>query len=217
MGARCWLLARSRGHAAQGLQQSPDLDEAATVEFVRSVYPHWRFREPEPTDLFDTAPGSGRLVAGVFDDLQMLAASELGQDRLSGLPKRLVVCNPGEQVCVHAMHSVVDWFGYALWEDGRLRRALSVSPDSGVMEDIGARLPFEEPFWAGEHPVADPDEPGGAGAYPLAFHPLELAEAALADRFGFVLEGYDGEPEGLVDPEAVPMLSLRRRRWWQLS
>jgi len=41
---------------------------------------------------------------------------------------------------------------------GVLQRALTLSPDSGVIEDIGFRLPFEEPSWAGEHPAADPEE-----------------------------------------------------------
>lgn len=36
---------------------------------------------------------------------------------------------------LHAMHSVVDWFAFAVWgPDGKLRRALSVSPANGVIE-----------------------------------------------------------------------------------
>ncbi|MGW3628080.1 DUF6928 family protein, partial [Streptomyces sp. NPDC000880] len=29
------------------------------------------------------------------------------------------------------MHSVVDWLAFAVWEDGRLIRSLSLSPDDG--------------------------------------------------------------------------------------
>jgi hypothetical protein len=54
------------------------------------------------------------------------------------------------------MHSVVDWFAFAVWQDGRLKRSLSLSPDSGVLEDIGAKLPFEEPYWSGKHPAVNP-------------------------------------------------------------
>jgi hypothetical protein len=57
-------------------------------------------------------------------------------------------------VILHAMHSATDWLGYAVWQDGVLLRSLSLSPDGGITEDIGAPLPFEASFWAGEHPVA---------------------------------------------------------------
>jgi hypothetical protein len=45
------------------------------------------------------------------------------------------------------MHRVLDWFAYATWQEGRLVRSLSVSPDDGVIEDIGTPLPFEQPYW----------------------------------------------------------------------
>jgi hypothetical protein len=56
----------------------------------------------------------------------------------------------------------------------------------GIIENIGAPLPFETPYWAGEHPVR--------GRYPLAFHPLafhplDLGGAALRALFGFIIEG----------------------------
>jgi hypothetical protein len=94
------------------------------------------------------------------------------------------------------MHSVVDWFAYAIWNgDGSLWRALSLSPDSGVLENIGVPLAFEGPYWAGEHPVDDDDD--DEQSYPLPFHPLELAEDALRALFGFKYEGIylDDDPE----------------------
>ncbi|MFD4655933.1 DUF6928 family protein [Kitasatospora sp. NPDC058444] len=62
---------------------------------------------------------------------------------------------------LHAMHSVVDWLAFGVWEDGRLVRSLSLSPDSGIIEDIGEPLSFEVPSWARERPadiVPWPDE-----------------------------------------------------------
>jgi hypothetical protein len=56
------------------------------------------------------------------------------------------------------MHSVVDWFAYAIWANGKLLRSLSLSPVSGILENIGQRLPFEEPYWSGEHPAVDTEE-----------------------------------------------------------
>ena len=46
-------------------------------------------------------------------------------------------------------HSVVDWCAFALWREGKLVRSTSVSPDGGVREDIGDKLPFEVPYWNG--------------------------------------------------------------------
>jgi hypothetical protein len=93
------------------------------------------------------------------------------------------------------MHSVVDWFAYAIWTpDGQLRRSLSLAPDDGIYENLGEPLPFERPYWAGEHPleVDEDEEP-----YSLPFHPLELAEDALRTFFGFNFEGYllDDDPD----------------------
>jgi hypothetical protein len=109
------------------------------------------------------------------------------------------------------MHSVVDWFAYAQWIDGKLVRSLSLSPDSGVLENTGPKMLFEEPYWAGEHPV-EVDE--GEAPYPLPFHPLELGEAALESLFGYHLEGF--MDEALLKPETIPLVRYRRSsrsRW----
>ena len=93
------------------------------------------------------------------------------------------------------MHSVVDWFAYALWSgNGTLLRALSLSPRSGTAEDVGQRLGFEKPYRSGDRPAAA----AGAGhRYPFPFHPLELAEAAWRALFGFNYEGpyRDDDPD----------------------
>lgn len=111
------------------------------------------------------------------------------------------------------MHSVVDWFAFARWSQGRLVRALSLSPDSGVLEDIGPRLEFEQPYWSGDRPAVDPGE--DPDDYPLAFHPLELGEDALLAMFGYQWEG--PIVERTFDPASVPLLRLKRssRRGWK--
>lgn len=87
-------------------------------------------------------------------------------------------------------------YPYAIWEpDGTLRRAYSLSPDSGVIADVGTHLPFEEKYRAGDPEFLeslDSDD-----EYPFRFHPLDLAEAALRELFGFNYEGAyeDDDPE----------------------
>lgn len=122
--------------------------------------------------------------------------------RTSDMMRRL--CPGGEfEPCedLHAMHSVVDWLAFAVWEDGRLLRSLSLSPGSGIIENIGDPLAFERPYWAGEDEKPYP--------LPFHFHPLELGEEALRALCGFVLEGRT-EP-GDIDASAVVLHGFRVR------
>jgi len=108
------------------------------------------------------------------------------------------------------MHSVVDWLAFAQWINGELVRSLSLSPD-GILEDLGRRMPFEEPFWSGANPVTDGDD---AAKDPLPFHPLELGDAALKEFFGYELEAM--VDSSLFQPESIPLLKFKRiRPWWK--
>ena len=109
-------------------------------------------------------------------------------------------------VYLHAMHSVVDWFACALWINGQLVRSLSLSPGSGILEDIGQKLTFEVPYWSGQHPATDRDEDD----YPFPFHPLELGAAALKEFFDCQLEG-SSDPT-LLQPESIPLVKYKRSR-----
>lgn len=101
---------------------------------------------------------------------------------------------------------------FAVWDDGKLVRSLSLSPDSGIIEDIGERLPFELPYWEGRQPV-EPFPPfEDEDPYPLPFHPLELGERALLEFFGFYVEGSSDEddaPEPAVDIWDVELHGFR--------
>jgi hypothetical protein len=81
------------------------------------------------------------------------------------------------------------------------------------VENIGQRFPFEEPYWSGEHPAVDPEE--DEDGYPFPFHPLELGEAALAEFFGYQLEGVIDS--SLLEPEQVSLLRFKRVKspWWR--
>ena len=113
----------------------------------------------------------------------------------------------GRRVILHAMHSVVDWLAFAVWEDGILTRSLSVSPDSGIMENIGEPYDFERPYWTGQHPVEPIPGWPSEGPYPLPFHPLDLGEDALRALFGFILEGQPNPDD--IDPDQVPLHQFR--------
>lgn len=221
MGAKTWMAVYSDGNAKQMLASRPELGRNASFEFAVKLFPTESLQPLEDGSLLFTNPPDDEILVGCFPGVSVVAAKEFAIDYPSKLPSTLVDATKGNTVHIHAMHSVVDWFAYAIWKNGELVRSLSISPDNGVMEDLGAKQPFEIPYWDGKHPAVDPEEePDG---YPLPFHPLELGEAALLDFFGYQLEG-------VVDPahleaEEIPLMRFKRGRskrseqpkpWWKL-
>lgn len=209
MGAKTALLVYADGDPAELLRRARSLDRAATDELVAQTNPEGA----EPTGRTGAwadylYPGEGSVYAGCFPGVSVLCDRQAMVDRPSQLPAHLLEPGRGRKVVLHAMHSVTDWFAYAVWEDGALVRSLSVSPAEGVIEDIGDRLAFEEPFWAGEHPVVPAPGWPGQGPYPLPFHPLVLGgEATLRALFGFVVEGRRRADD--LDAHAIALAEYR--------
>jgi hypothetical protein len=222
MGAKTCLLFHTTGDARTLLAAGPVLDADETGRFVRSLFPTLPVDRPAPATLEDTYVPSGTVVAGCFPGLKIVVTDEVALDRLSQLPSHFIA--PQGTTCVHVMHSVADFLSFAVWEDGVLKRSLGVAPDSGVMEDLGERLPFERPYWEGRHPAVDPEDlEAGEAPYPLPFHPLELGEAALLAFLGYQIEGVI-DPQHL-DPSRIPLLrfgagarapAATRRPWWKI-
>lgn len=213
MGAKTWMLVCSDGPAREALKAAPKLDRVKSAALAAELFPGEKLEPIADGSLEYTSPPDKEIYIGCYEGVTIVAAKEFGIDYPSKLPARFLKICQGRHVYLHAMHSVVDWFAYAVWEDARLVRALSLSPDSGVLEDLGEKLEFEKPYWEGRHPVF---EPGEEEDYPFEFHPLELGEAALSTLFGYVLEGV---PEaGHIDPEAFSLLGFRRvgKPWWRL-
>lgn len=212
MGAKTWMLVYADGSARSALAAHPVLDRVATAQLATRLFPGERLEEREDGDLSNTCPPNDEILIGCFTGVSVIAAKEFSIDKPSKLPERFIKAGGNGIVQLHAMHSAVDWFAYAQWKDGNLQRSLSLSPDNGVVEDVGKRMAFEEPYWAGAHPAIDKDEdPSG---YPFPFHPLDLGEAALSNLFGYQLEGsIDGT---LLEPDAIPLMRYKRiRSWWK--
>jgi hypothetical protein len=211
MGAKTWMLAYADGNAVAALRGGHRLDRDATLQIARNLFPKDILEPIGEGDLSYTCPPDDELCAGSFPGVTVLAAKEFGIDYPSKLPVSFISAGGRGTVYLHAMHSAVDWFAFAQWTDGQLVRSLSLSPDSGILEDLGQRLPFEEPFWLGQYPATgdDPNE------YPFPFHPLELGEAALKEFFGYQLEG-PIDP-ALLEPESIPLVRYKRSRSrWKL-
>ncbi|MDT7842104.1 DUF6928 family protein [Streptomyces justiciae] len=211
MGAKTGLLVYSDGEAPGLLRRVGSSEVARTVDVMRRLYPGGEFETCEGGELWDGLyPPKGMAYAASWPGVEIVGDQRVMIDFPSRLAEHLVTASAGRRLVLHAMHSVVDWLAFAVWDDGRLLRSLSLSPDSGIIENIGELLPFERPYWAGEHPVdvipwPDEDEE----PYPLPFHPLELGEAALRALCGFVLEGRP-DPDD-IDASAIVLHGFRVR------
>ncbi|WP_433174731.1 DUF6928 family protein [Actinoallomurus sp. CA-150999] len=199
MGAKDWMLMYADAEVRPILQSTPPIDRGATAALVERLHPGRHVSWIGDGTLSEQAnPPDHQVYAGCFAELTIVCSGEVALDRPSALDPRFLEEAAGRTVYLHAMHSVVDWFAYAVWEgDGALRRSLSLAPDHGIMERIGMPMAFEEPYWAGEHPLdIDDDEDERLPPYPFPFHPLDLAEGALRALFGFNYEGlyHDDDP-----------------------
>ncbi len=187
MGAKTALVVYTDGHPADLLRQTPEPDRDAALALVAATHRGWAGTATSARSLEDCVyPPDGVIYAGSFPGIDVLCDQKVMADRPSRLAAHLLEPGAGRRTILHVMHSVTDWFAYAIWDHGALVRSLSLAPGGGIVEDIGPALPFEGPFWAGEHPVLPPP---GRPAYPLPFHPLDMGEAALRELLGFVVEG----------------------------
>lgn len=211
MGAKTCMLVYAHSNAREALRTIPQLNRQSTHTLAAALFPREKLEAVGDCDLSDTSPPDNELHIGCFPGVSVVAAKEFGIDYPSSLPQKFIAAGGPGKVTLHAMHSVVDWFAFAQWTNGTLLRSLSLSPDSGILEDIGNRLLFEEPYWSGEHPADDEEDAEEDDPYPFPFHPLELGEAALRELFGYQLEGYIDN--SLLDPFSVPLVRYRRSRW----
>jgi hypothetical protein len=189
MGAKDSILMYADSDVHPILQSEPSIDREATRQFVGRLYPGRAVSEIADGTLFDQAdPPDLHLYAACFPGLTVICAADVALDHPSELAMSFHAEARGRTLYLHAMHSGVNWFAYAIWTgDGQLGRSLSLSPDSGVMENIGSPLPFEAPYWAGEKALEPEEE--DEDAYALPFDPLEMGEDALRTLIGFNYEG----------------------------
>ncbi|MGW0649661.1 DUF6928 family protein [Streptomyces umbrinus] len=191
MGAKTGLLVYADGEVPDLLRRVGAADSARSTAMVRRLYPGWEIEDSKGSSLSEGVyPPDGTAYAASWPGIEVICDRRVMIDFPSQLPEHLVAASAGRRLVLHAMHSVVDWLAFAVWEDGHLVRSLSLSPDSGIIENIGEPLPFERPYWSGDRPadvIPWPDEE--EEPYALPFHPLELGEDALRALCGFIQEG----------------------------
>ncbi len=154
MGTKTALLALTDGDLRPALLGASRSDLAEAEQLVRQTLPGYDVTPiGEGTLSGDIYPADDVTYASVLAGADLLCDRRLVLARPSELPEHLRKAGAGRRIIMHSMHSAVDWLCFAVWDDGTLVRSLSLSPDSGILENIGEPYDFEQPYWVGEHPV----------------------------------------------------------------
>ncbi|MEU1691977.1 DUF6928 family protein [Streptomyces hirsutus] len=133
-----------------------DLDRTAAM--MRRLHPGREIEQCEGSSLRDGVhPPKGTAYAAGRPGVEVIGDQEVMIDAPSELPEHWVAASAGRRL---VLHSAVDRLAFAAWEDGHLVRSPSLSPDDGIIENIGEPLPFELPHWAGDHPADIAPWPG---------------------------------------------------------
>lgn len=207
MGAKTALLAFTDGDLQPALLGATPSCPAEAESLLREILPGHDVTWVGDSTLDETYPPDDITHVAVLPGAELLCNRRLVLDRPSELPEHLLRAGAGRRIIMHGMHSVVDWLCFAVWEDGKLVRSLSLSPDGGIEKNIGEPYDFERPFWDGLHPVEPVPGWDNQEPYPLLFHPLELGEEALRALFGFIIEGMP-EPDD-IDADRIHMHVFR--------
>lgn len=211
MGAKTWMIVYSNGDVPSIWGREPKVNHARNPAILSKLFPGKKYNEIENETLASTCPNTGYVQIADLDKILVVATDIVAIDHPSKIPPNVLRFENYKYTYIFAMHSAVDWFSFAIWENGNLIRSLSLSPDSGIIEDIGAHLSFEEDYWNNKHPAVDPEDE--EDDYPLAFHPLEFGENTLLNLMGFQYEGVVSSNK--VDPENITMHCFREKSWWK--
>jgi hypothetical protein len=191
-----------RAYFADSLRQLPRADAERTAALVAEIFPGYQVEPVQGWPLEEsTYPDDDVAYALSAPGIDIMCDQRFMLDKPPELPAHVLDVAAGRRVALCAMHSVSDWFAYAVWANGELVRSLSLSLPHRIVEDIGEPLEFEQPFWARRQAATDRSR----GA--LGFHPLDLGQQAMRFLFGFALEGRP-EPDD-VDAAQITMLGYR--------
>jgi len=195
VGSKAAIVAFVAGEPREAFRGASDIDPESSRRLAEKILGGQA--QPSGALPLDRAvwPEDGVVCAASFPGVEVVCCRWLAQDRPSDLTGQISRLAEGRNAYGVFMHSITDYAGFAVWAKGSVVRSLSMSSEIGILEDLGSQFAFEEPFWRGEYSVP------GDECCVLPFHPIDLANEALREFFGFVLEG-DWD-DSCFDPEEV--------------
>jgi hypothetical protein len=207
------MLVYANGDPKEILKREPRLNREISIQLAHTLFPSNKFMPIEDGNLRFTPPPKNRLYIGSFPGMTVVSSDSLALAYPSRLPHALINADLGNTLYLFVMHSVAEWFAYAIWKNGTLVRSLSVSGTEGrILEDIGPKQPFEELYWSEVHPLFSDTEKENYS--PFHFNPLDLGNAAFKEYLGYQIEGYSDSSH--IDSEKIPLVGLQKLPWWKI-
>jgi hypothetical protein len=144
MAANSALMVVSDGQAPDALRAALDTDPdpVATEELLRRTFPVARIASGQAGETLTNGlrAGTETAYAAAHPGLEVVCTRRLWDDRPD-----LSAVSRGRRAVLVLTSPATDWLTFASWTDGEVVRAVSVSGRRGVVQNIGAPLPFEPP------------------------------------------------------------------------
>jgi hypothetical protein len=117
-------------------------------EFLSRLGGHYELVGPATLESGVYPSDDKDMYVGAYDRALVIGALPLADEAFSGaVPRAVSAANdllPNSRAIIILLHSVVDAFGYAFYENGHLLRARGGSADDGIFHDSGPLHPVEQ-------------------------------------------------------------------------
>ncbi|CAN5433069.1 hypothetical protein BH11CYA1_BH11CYA1_41560 [soil metagenome] len=176
-------------YLGESLQHHP---EKATEILERIGYNKPISREDST---FEPYPKSGTYMVGAYDKAIFLADQEIIFDCFENRDhpyfKKVLDLYPQGKLLMFVLQSVINYFGYAYYENGKLVREFSGNSDDGVISDFGELQPEEKEIFANSKLV----DGKRIFSYDIAGTIEEFEVDGMGDSLVFLMVGrYFGQP-----------------------
>lgn len=208
MGFKTSLIALSAEPPRLAITTGPEQGRAAAEAVIADIFAGRGLRFRETSNIYEASyPGEDTVGVSTYGDTVVLGGEWVfakGYEAVHAAAR-------GRQVWELAIHSVVDLCHIEVRDAAgqvvrRLDRYADIDPEGIAANTEGDPLPFEVPYWAGEHADSDPGEEVDALT---PFHPLDMGEAAMGWIFGVYGEGAPSDAVQktltIIDGFEVPM------------
>ncbi|MGP6174959.1 DUF6928 family protein [Corynebacterium sp. A21] len=191
------------------IESEPRADRGFGRKYLAQLNPAWPISPIGQFPLNRSTPASrGEFYIAGFPGVTIVQTVVEDLEQLSELSPQLLKSLKAREIYAFAENTSTEFGGFAHWHRGELKRSLCARPMQ-LLEDLGLPVPFESPYWAGEHGKQ-------RGGIYLPFQPLDLVAEAQRSWLGVdvspegpdinvVAYAVDGRPEPKVEPHPAQL------------